>query len=566
MSPSSNSPGRSPLNRPSPRDSDSFAASTEAPICATSSHSGKGDSFNVEDDVHPYANPSLIVSSVVDPPSPPFRATSSCQQRVYDENPALSESYTTDSISRTGPPDITVNSALAKRRASSIQVKNISSPVLVVGVPHQHETPLAENRPEQSPNSVSPVNNLPGWTDPNAVPPFSLISLEQARAQRLRSATANPTSRISGAGGMSNPSAIFSPNETEAVPGADSFHVSGLTRVRSRSISAGANKARSALQTIVGQPQPQPERRGSEPTIFPKPVGTGHPGKTLKHKKSGFMRLFSAGKVLEKDELKTPPPIPSSHSINHVQSVAPPTSKSIHRIPVPSLSPSLLGSSNAQSSNTLASDTWKQNTKYTPPKLSINTQPPVVDIAPDSVMDNRQNQTQGSSLFIWKTDQPPRSAPAIVSEVPALKLRPVSTLFSAHFGDHIVPVESSEIDSVTSGSSSPRPLPLTPGSVTQASQEQPSIPLDDQASVVRSLQEQLVTAKKAWQLHIKGLEGQVRDLQATVEELKGSDNKDYCQSCGRGQKIVVTAPHSASVIHRPRARTGTSSRFTNALP
>jgi len=270
--------------------------------------------------------------------------------------------------------------------------------------------------------------------------------------------------------------------------------------------------------------------------------------------------------VLEKDEPKMSPPVPSSHSINHVQSVVPRASKSIHRIPVPSLSPSLLGSSNAQSNNTSASDTWKQSTKYTLPRLSINP-PPVVDIAPDSVMDNCQNQTQESPLSTWKVDQPPQNAPALVSEVPALKLRPMSTLFSAHFGDHIVPIESSKIDSVTPQSSSPRSLPLTPASVTQASQEQPSIPLDDQASVVRSLQEQLVTEKKAWQLHIRELEGQVRDLKATVEELQGADNnKGYCQSCGRGNKAVVTAPHLASVIHRPRARTGTSSRFTNALP
>ena len=122
----------------------------------------------------------------------------------------------------------------------------------------------------------------------------------------------------------------------------------------------------------------------------------------------------------------------------------------------------------------------------------------------------------------------------------------------------------SEMDSATPRSSSPA---LTPVSATQASYEQPTkySSLDNQASVVRSLQEELAAAKKAWQLRISELEAQVRDLKVTVEELKGSDNKNYCQSCGR-TTVAAAAPRSESVVNRPRARTGTSSRFTNALP
>ena len=566
LSPSTNpSPARSPLNGrfpSSPRDNDPPVLSVQAPMPTATSHTAKGNLLNVQDNVHPYANPDL---AVVDLPPPPFRATSSCQQHIDDEaNIALSESCSTDLISRTSARDITVNSALPKRRMSSIQAKNISSPVSVIGASYHIETPLAENRQEQ--NSISP-GIIPGWTDPNPVPAFSLISLEEARAQRMRSATANPTSGISGAG-MSDPSAIFPLMEVEAIPGADSSHVGGsITRARTRSISAGANKARSALHVIVGQPKP--ERRDSEPNInTPQPSGTGHPGKTLKHKKSGFMRLFNVGKMPEKDEEKMPPPVPSlsdSHSISHVQRIP---KSSIHRIPVPSLSPSLFeSSSTTQSSDAFTGDTWKQNAKCTPPSLTINTQPPVVDIASVPVTDNRQNETQASPSFSLsvprKNDQPLHSAPATVSEFPALKLRPVSTLFSAHFGDHIVATESPEIGSVTPRSSSPRAVTLTPASAIGASHEQS---FDDQASVVRSLQEQLVTEKKAWQMYIWELEEQVRDLKATVEELKGSDNKDYCKSCGRGKEVAVAAPHLGSVVHRPRARTGTSSRFTNALP
>jgi len=454
---------------------------------------------------------------------------------------------------------------------SSIQAKNISSPISVIGVPHRAETPLAEtssadNRPEQIPNLVSPgTNNLQGWTDPDAVPAFSLISLEEARAQRMRSATANPTSMTSNAGGMSNPSTMFPSIEIEGVLGANPSHVGGsTTRARARSISAGANKARSALQTIVGQPKP--ERRDSEPTIIaPQSNGASHPGKTLKHKKSGFMRLFNAGKVSEKDE--SPPSVPSLPDSNSIHRTP---KSSIHRIPVPNLSPSLFESSSLQSTDTFTSDTWKQSMKRTPPNLAIDSQPPAGGIASASVIDNGQKQAQTSLPFTldrpWQNEPLRQSAPANVSEFPALQLRPVSTLFSAHFGDHIVATRSpSEMDSAIPRSSSSRGMTLTPRSTAGASHEQQSIipALGDEASMIRSLQEQ----KKAWQLHTWELEGQVRDLEATVEELKGSDNKDYCPSCGRGKKeIAVAAPHSSSVVHRPRARTGTSSRFTNALP
>ena len=511
---------------------------------------GKRNSVMIEEGVHPYANPELVVSC----PPTPFRATSIYQQHSSNEaNIALSESCIADSISRTEAGDITVNPALSKRRMSSIQPKIISSPLPLMGSPRQMETPLTENRLEQT---VSPCSNsLSGWTESNTAPAFSLISLEEARAQRMRSATVNPTSGISI--GMSNPSSMFPPMETEAALGADSSPVGGsITRARARSISAGANRARSALQTLVGQPKP--ERRDSEPTpIVAHSFTAVHPGKTLKHKKSGFMRLFNAGKVPEKNEQKIPPPVPSlpdSHSINRVQSIGQQTSKtSVHRIPVPRLSPPLFESSCAESQDTFTSDTSKQSTRRSPGlSITINNQPIAAGIVSASIVDDH-----GSS---WKVDQPLQSAPAVVSVFPALKLRPVS-LFSDHFGDHIVDTESrptSEMDSATPRSSSPA---LTPVSATQAKY----LSLDNQASVVRSLQEELAAAKKAWQLRIWELEKQVQDLKATVEELKVSNNKDYCQSCG-GITVAAAAARSESIVHRPRARTGTSSRFTNALP
>ena len=87
---------------------------------------------------------------------------------------------------------------------------------------------------------------------------------------------------------------------------------------------------------------------------------------------------------------------------------------------------------------------------------------------------------------------------------------------------------------------------------------------DDQSSV---LQNQIVSARKAWQRHIWELEGQVRDLKAEIEDLRTAENdKAFCDVCGARKPTVERVPsdtRKVGVVDRPRARTGDAARFGN---
>lgn len=108
--------------------------------------------------------------------------------------------------------------------------------------------------------------------------------------------------------------------------------------------------------------------------------------------------------------------------------------------------------------------------------------------------------------------------------------------------------------------------PMTPASHGMADKAS-IVGSDDQASVIQALQDQIVSARKAWQQHIWELEGQVRDLKAEVEDLRVAD---YCAHCGQGRKHEERhhlnsndATRKGSVVDRPRARTGDAARFGN---
>jgi hypothetical protein len=172
----------------------------------------------------------------------------------------------------------------------------------------------------------------------------------------------------------------------------------------------------------------------------------------------------------------------------------------------------------------------------------------------------------------------PRSAPPATSDYPSLSLRPVSTIFSAHFADHIVPqeirslAEEPTMDSPSSISPGTGRSPSTPGFSLRSdgsTGDKPSfgtIGSEDQSSVIKALQDQIVSARKAWQRHIWELEGQVRDLKAEVDDLRTAGNeKGYCEVCGRGipEEDEHTNTKKVGVVNRPRARTGDAARFAN---
>lgn len=515
---------------------------------------------------------------------------------------SLSRSITRSTFTAEHSADSVPRELSPRNRASTFQGKEISSPIAVHNPSlriNDGISPTADNRDPRLAAFSPPsgVSNLPGWNESGPSPTFALISLEEARAQRSRSATAQPA--ISSPSHYGTPSARavpFPEQEQDNASIITSFENSPSgsvnSRARARSISASA-RAKQALHTMVGGTSQKPERRDSEPSIALSQqqqtfANGGVPGKALKHKKSGFMRLFNG-----REKEREPPPVPSlSDGYAAYNAQQQPTNKSskitTHRIPVPPVSQSLENSPSDFLSNSSRGG-LASSPKRTPPPLSINTssQPPTSRASTAGAPSESafQSRTAPTSLAVdrqWNfSETSPQSAPPNVSEFPALKLRPVSTMFSAQFGDHIVTNDSQPSlepdlgDSTSPGSAS---SPITPGLFVrlEGRTSNDKAPLtaisEDQSSVIQTLQDQIVSAKQAWQRHIWELEGQVRDLKTEVEDLRAAGNgKDYCEVCGRGKQTRSTEADNgtemqrAGVVNRPRARTGTSTRFGSAV-
>lgn len=516
------------------------------------------------DNIHPYANPDLGFQVLEESP----------QQRISRSE---SDGTVTNSIAHNtlkSEAKSTVASAGhflsadTRNRPSAIQGREISSPISVVNTLHL-DSKLASNEESQ------PVaENISGWVERVIDPGFSLISLEEARA-RKRSATSQSTVPLSPPS-SSDPWSLVSHTESDK---SDSrrYDIEGgfphIQRARSRSASAGA-KARVALQSTVGGEQPKLE------------ANAGH-GKALKHRKSGFMRLFNSGRGQDREE-KMPPPVPPLSNICAVLDTTQKipkgtTSRNFIPDPSPSLEASPLPERMPLSVDGPASPTSFLNTKRPIPSLSIDTQPQhTLFPANDENLQTRTAPSSNVPPTPWLNDSLPQSAPPNVSGFPALKLRPVSTAFSTKFGDHIVhPPDcrlSIETDVGTPVSSTKVfSSPVTPGS---ASLPDPAVFTGhiSEDSVISALHKQISNAKLAWQQQIWELEKQVRDLKAEVDYLRKAESQyAFCERCGRGQRpeaehtqnlLVGKAQDTKNlgVMSRPRARTGISSRFSNALP
>lgn len=535
--------------------------------------------------MHPYANPDN--AAYTDDDDRTSYPNSLYAPSRNDSSMTVTETFSGDSFGRasarsaaaapTLTPDSSLSSLAPRPRASAITAKSISAPVPVASLPE----PERQDNFHLHPHGVPLGASLPGWHDRGAPPAFSLISLEEARAQRMRSTTAASdaprASSSSAASQQAHLSASYDDGDTASIATESSPFGSLTSRARGRSISAGAAKAKSALHTIVGQPKNE-HRREPEPPL-PSPPGQG---KTLKHKKSGFMRLFNAGKAQERDdrdEPQTPPPVPALPE--HAQPR--PARPGVQRIPVPSLSASLVAAAEAQSTDDGAwsAAALSRSPKRVPPTLSITTAP--TRGSSDQQQFAASTSAAHSYARPWATaDQQPQSAPANVTSFPALRLRPVSTLFSAHFGEHIVPLDDDDGGGSAGARSSgdtdadaPEPALDTPRSsspgvrtspLVRASSEHGGI-VDGGALGAALHAQQILGTKSADQRQIRELEGRVRDLQAELEALRGRNGDAFCIHCGRGKRPPPAASLGpSSVVNRPRARTGTSSRFGSALP
>jgi hypothetical protein len=585
-----------------------------------SSGGSDASSYIGEDDIHPYANPdNAIPYSREQVSTSPLRTASTLAIHIpsSESMATVKDSLTMSSSTKNKTPSTwTLDTGASfspqgghrtpsrtpsrmPSRISMFQGKEISSPIAVVNPTFRDNDTNSSTKDR----CRDPIAGLPGLGDPPSSPAFSLISLEEARAQRLRSATVQ--SAMSSRAEITPVSFPEPGKDTAGTPGSDHSHPSiSSTRPRGRSISAGAKGTKSALQHIVGgHSPPQPERRDSEPSATQQPQmhDGGVPIRQLKHKKSGFMRLFNGKeqKDREKERDRSPPPPVPALSETYTASRLPKATS--QRVPVPTLppmpldpSPELHSNSGRHSSGLDSSILTTSNissvSKRALPPLTINNSSrvspaPALELSASSSQLNRTTPT--SRLGAQTTGSHalgPQSAPAHTGDFPTLSLRPVSALFSAHFAEHIVRTGSpsspeGDGDGSNSISTGFSPGPLTPGSSLRSIHEKPDISInsEDQSVTIRALQDQMVSSKKAWQQQIWELEEQVRDLKAEVEDLQAENGKSYCDVCGRGARgrTVSGSNHQqrdgsnerkkVGMINRPRPSTGAigTSRFGN---
>ncbi|THH33541.1 hypothetical protein EUX98_g630 [Antrodiella citrinella] len=367
-----------------------------------------------------------------------------------------------------------------------------------------------------------------------------------------------------------------------------------------RSSSASSSKPTRVPTNDFGQHVPPLPSFPSEQAV---------PQKVVVRKKSGFMRLFN-GK-----ERASPPPMPSMSntsmpSPSSISSV--PTRKTPHRVPVPSMSPSLdaydhgVWATSGSSVDSQATIKEQLNARRNAPGLSIVTSSSSSPILGSSLRGPSSSPAisdptyLGSSLTpttaTTNTDSfldgsmPPNSAPPNSADFLGLSLRPVSTLFSTDLAGHLIRTSTEQRPSLDMDSGTPTTSsgisPMSPGfsihlNNRSGADEKSVVGIashqDDQSAVIQALQEQIMVARRGWQRQIWELEGQVRDLKAEVEEFRNAENlKEYCAACGRGhvgrspaepeigvEELQKAGVKVSGVVNRPRARTGISSRFAS---
>ena len=400
---------------------------------------------------------------------------------------------------------------------------------------------------------------------PTVSPTFNLISLQEAQAQaRERSRTHT----------QAMPDPPFLQNEPPSRNNAPA-PPSNMGRMRSRTASTSSKGKVEPM--AISNPIPLPQSGAEDSSA------NGHsapPPRTLKHKKSGFMRLFN-GKDKDKTQAPSPPPAPAVTAPS-----IPRTPKlSSARVPVPTLSPSLVSQSPLQLDSIVKGD-GRENDPVASPRdqESIQQQGPALtiittkDASPSGAPTSSQSLhtgSGGSSMMISGLSPDrglcPASAPPLTTTFPGLSLRPISTVFSAHFADHIMSLDSpststtqTDSSSTTAGGSGSGSL--SPLATETSFDEKHAVTDDDPYVIIQQLQEQLRSTRKAWQHQIWELEGQVRDLRAEIDDMRLRESRgERCLLCGRSDEPDQSVG-GHGVVDRPRARTGVGTMRFAAIP
>ena len=471
-----------------------------------------------------------------------------------EETVILSQSYSTLSASATS--------------MSGIDTPPTSSFSLVSSASHIPEESLSRKQVSQKVRKdvkLGPISTptMIEKTDFATHSPYTLISLEQAQArerERSRSATM--------------PEPVTFPRD---IAGGDPAVKDPTWRSRAGSTSS---KAKHSLTINTSDNRMLPDGDLYSPISAISAISaTGSkqssplpPGKTLRPKRSGFMKLFNGR---DKDKEILPPPVPPISSI-HLQSssdsstvlVTPkPAKVQCHRVPVPSLD----ALENSSSPNRAEVGSSKKNG----PSLSIKVSSPPISYSSSQEPVSRRSDSPKPSNLMPVSPKMPTSAPAGTTQFAALKLRPVSSFFSNTFADHLLSengpgsprAETSSLVSPTTAASSdliPSPVNMTfniggpgvPGDQFSDTER------EDPSYVISALKEQIRTSRKTWQRQIWDLEAQVRDLRIELEDLRMGEK---CETCGRGIPQPDKKGAAPGVLHRPRAKTGTGGRFASGI-
>lgn len=532
--------------------------------------------------VHPYANPDLVAPYTLSPETVPYHQPILGDMSGSDSNSTVADSASTRSAAFSVISNETSSTSLTSRDVPHgnprVNGKQISSPVSVL----RHGDISYVDRDTRFMSLHPPPAGFDGprRSDPRSTT-VTLITLQEAQArERFRNNTVHTTVSRSK---LPFPNSDDIPETTEDQ--AEEMHTAGiLARTRARSTSTG-----SGHKTIPHPPsQPRISETRDESAISTSTSAV--PRRALKHKKSGFMRLFG-GRISEGEkERSPPPPIPPLVDVYAEESLqihgTRKTSKTtLTKAPRPSFSPPLRsGASNAalaSTNNASLSDGDGPDGKgpslrrRQPPSLSIVTRTPDHSITTSVA---GQNSPTGLN---FSTSQPfsltvPQSAPPGNTDFPGLKLRPVSTSFSSHFAGFVagaVEELQRDVHTPSSAASSGTALSLFTPVSTRRSDDASATAVEtpeEEYLTIKELQDQLVSAKMAWQQQILELRGKIRDLTSELEDLRAADHQVYCEVCGRGEPQRCLAspsdeqqPKKAGVVNRPRARTGDTARFAS---
>jgi len=504
---------------------------------------------------HPYANPELSRVRTRDSIYPKsFVSFDTQSEESFPRSTSLATltSATTSNSLATSPHQIVFSKAKSRARE-----REISGPMPMPSQKVTSDSRLREN-----------VSVIPGWQEQTQVA-FSLISLEEARAQR-RLTQLDSSANLS--------SAVPQPGcSTPPQP-----------RPHTRSLGSGG-KAKAVLQNVVTDFNRPTKQRNDPPETPDSASGQGL--KPLKHKKSGFMRIFSK----EKAPATCPPDIPSFSAEEH-QPIPPVPRISrlpTHRVPVPPINPAVNSPADSPSPESTV-DAHSSHSRSSPkriiPPLYINTSNPGTN-RPLTQAHQASNSLGSNPLqspkpkFASPTDNEEnksQSAPPGKTDFVALSLRPVSTVFSSHFADHLLgtdnrtpsePALDADSGTPTTATGSGGISPLSPdfvslrdvrGEISRSTTitSAGSSSEDSQSDVIRALQGQIFGAKEDWQRHIWELESQIRDLKAEIEGIRQAEGSGrYCEVCGRGRKKGGSVTHHRNPGSgcRPRACTTVNS-------